>query len=80
MNIVEVLKFKGPKAVDWRATEKAIADQIIKEYPDRQPSENTMYFGSILTKSKKFVKRNGVAACYEFVKKFEQEKGKANGT
>jgi len=79
MNIVEVLKFKGPKAVDWKATESAIAKQIIKEHPDNLPSENAMYAGSIVVKAKKFVRRNGVAACYEFVKKFEQEKGKANG-
>jgi hypothetical protein len=81
MEIVEILRFKSPKAIDWKETEKAIVKQIKLEHPDKSPSENAMFFGAVSTRAKKFIRRYGIERCYQMwveanQKKMDQRKEK----
>ena len=68
LKLSEILVFKSPTMVNWKATEDLIVLKVTEENPNNRPSEIAMTAGDAYNQVRKIVKRLGVAKLYRAIR------------
>lgn len=79
MRLEDVLRFRNPSRINWKATEEAIRDALKAEYPGATDTDRLIMLADRLRWARKEVRKEGVKLMYEIDQLIKREKEGQNG-